>query len=167
MNVAPRTSGGGLLPPIHAVHHVTISPPFAGPGPVLLDAVAAELQRHGNRVRRPAPRVVEFDGPGLFYFGFSFRRKAAVLVSGGTVTLDPAAPASGVRLDLRYNPWLTYAWPCLVLALMLVQPAPLGFRALVLLVAGIACLVNYALAAGAYIAWVGRAAADARPRPGG
>ena len=53
-------------------------------------AVADELRRNGCMVRRVAPGVVEFDGPGLLDGGFA-GALPPMLVRSGVVLLNPAA----------------------------------------------------------------------------
>ncbi|HET7232120.1 MAG TPA: hypothetical protein VFJ16_19090 [Longimicrobium sp.] len=164
MKVGPHTGGGGLLPPIHAVRHVT----FASPAAAALDAVEAELRSRGNQVHRLSPHVVEFENsgvPGVFDFSFMGRARVAGLVRGGRVTFDPAAPEHGLRVDLRFNAWLAYALPCLCVAAVLVQPVDAAARLLVLVAGAVGAWINYTRAAGTYVSWIGGAAARAQPLP--
>jgi hypothetical protein len=88
------------------------------------------------------------------------RRKAAQMVSGGVVTLDPADPHRRIRIDLRFG-LLSYLWPVMAACALVAMDASAGDRAAMLaFIAGIWWL-NYALARWAYESWVREAAARA------
>lgn len=94
-------------------------------------AIADELRRNGCIVRRVAPGVVEFDGPGAVRL--SKEDRPAAIVSSGAVWLNPAASDGRMRLALRIGPArlvMAAAWACGVVAMEL----PVVVRLLLLVV---------------------------------
>jgi len=162
MNVAPMTSGAALLPSVHKLRCVTFATPLNGRPDALMDAIAQELARQGSRIRSCSAAAVEFDGPGLLPGAFADGYRAAMTVRRGSVTFDPASRAR-LHMELRYDPWLTYALPCLAAAVITALDLPIEQRCFfIALAAGIA-RENYTNAAEAYERWVRNAVARAAP----
>ncbi len=147
------------MQPIVITRQLDFAQPLAAPDAVTR-AIADVLRRNGSRVTVHAlAGVVEFTGPSFWYFGFSMRRKAAPMVRGGVVVLDPADPRR-IRVELRFGV-ISYLWPVLVACAMVAMDGSVGDRVSMLaLVAGIWWL-NFALARSAYESWVREAVARA------
>jgi hypothetical protein len=70
-----------------------------------LDAVAAALQGQGIAVRRVSPQRLEFESPARrVALPGSLEGFAAIVITGGAVTLDPVHPRRFMHLELRYSP---------------------------------------------------------------
>lgn len=144
------------------VRELEFDPPLTGRVKQVARSIGHGLARHGCRIRRPSPEMVEFDGPRPWSFPPSFTRLSASLVEGGTVTLLPAE--GKVRLELRFDVVRTYIWPGILLYI-LVAGTPRVFA--LWSGAAIAALwvPRYAFARWAYGAWVRGAALGAREEP--
>jgi hypothetical protein len=152
-----------MLDPIILSRRLDFSPPLTAPGDAVLDAIAQELRRHGNRIRHKGNGSIRFDGPGLFYVSLSVSGRAAVLVSHGTVTLDPQAPERTLRLELGMSWWLVYGWPCLMAAVMVAMDFPVAGRVIMLIVLAGLAWTNYDNAKIAYEDWISTAVRRASP----
>jgi hypothetical protein len=143
--------------PYAAVRALEFSPPLFAPGDAVMDAIAAELKRNGNTVRRVTAGRIEFDGPGLFTITMSFRRAAAANVRGGVVALDPADPRRRIYLELRWSALLT-VMPMLVASIAVLGAWPVMARAIALLMIGMSVGWNVFMARHAYESWITTAA---------
>ncbi|HET7464220.1 MAG TPA: hypothetical protein VFJ82_23385 [Longimicrobium sp.] len=165
MKVAPRTASPTLLPPVQKLRGVTFPAPLPGPPDVLMEAIAQELKRQGNHILSSSPGAVEFGGPGFLPGAFAGGRKTAMIVNGGRVTFDPATPRTRLRVELRYNPWLTYGLPCLAAAVIAALAIPLGQRCFFIALVAAVARENFTNAAEAYERWVRKGVSRAGPYP--
>lgn len=147
------------MQPIVITRHLDFASPLAAPDAVA-HAVADGLRRNGCRILSASGGVVAFGGPSAWYFGFSMRRKAAPVVSGGVVTIDPAAPDRRIRVELRFNK-LFYLVPALAACFMVFADGGPAERLSMLTFIGGIWWVHYALAWWAYESWVREAASRA------
>ena len=141
--------------PIYTVQLAVLvsPPPSAAPGDVI-EGVRAELARQGNRVRMAGHGRIEFDGPGLMgaIGTFSMRRRAATMVRGGTVVVDPADPAR-IHLELRYS-WAVWGWPVLISCAVVLQDMDAGTRFGALVLLGAFYVYQVHAARQAYEGWI-------------
>jgi hypothetical protein len=119
---------------------------------VVANAIAEELRSHGCVIRRVAPDVVEFDGPGLFA-----RREqehaAAAMVTGGAVWLSPAGTEMRVALRIGWPRMVVAAAAGCVVAALNLHP---GTRLVLLMVIAAIALANLDAARHAFEEWVHR-----------
>jgi len=164
VTLTPHATARPLLPPVHKVRTVRLAAPLSAPADAVMDAIAHELKRQGNRVRACSAAAVEFDGPGLFHL-FGGGGKAAAAVSRGTVTFDTVAPRSRIRVDLQYDPWVTYALPCLAAAVIAALQMPLAQRCFLIGLVAVVARENYGDAADLFERWVRKGVSAAEPYP--
>jgi hypothetical protein len=141
--------------PVYTVQRaLTVSPPASVAPHDVVEAVRAELARQGNRARTAGPGRIEFDGAGLLgaIGTFSVRRRAASMVRGGTVVLDPANPAR-MHLELRYS-WAVWGWPVLMACIVVLQDMDPGMRLGALVLLGGFVLYQVNAARQAYESWI-------------
>lgn len=163
MNVVPWTAGGGLLPPIRRLRAVRMTSPITLPAGAVTDAIARELRREGVRVRATSATTVDFEGPG--FFGLNRIGRKAAVVSHGTVTFDPSVSRNLVWMELQYDPWLTYALPCLAAAVIAAVAMPLVQRCFLIALVGAVARENFTNAADAFERWVRKGVSVAGPYP--
>ena len=110
----------GILPQVHVVRALRLSPPAAAPADAVLAAVADALRRDGNEVVRVRGDRVEFydDDPPAFLLE---PRGPRLPVVAGVVALGPDDPGRRVRLELWLSPCL-YLEPLALVALVLAAP---------------------------------------------
>ncbi|HSU12582.1 hypothetical protein [Longimicrobium sp.] len=118
--IAAPHGNPGILPQVHVVRALPLSPPVAAPADRILAAVADALRRDGNEVVRVRGGRVEFydDDPPAFLLEL---RGPRLPVVGGVVAPDPRGPWQRVRLELWMSPCL-YLEPLALTALVLVAP---------------------------------------------
>ena len=94
------------LVPIRPSHEViTFSPPLTAAPRLAMDRIEASLHQRGMAVRRAAPDRLEFDCSAWWkVLNGDTVSRAAMIVRGGTIVLDPVDPHRRMHLELRYSP---------------------------------------------------------------
>lgn len=124
----------------------------------VLDAVAAELRTSGHTVRRLGGYRLEFETRRPANRAASLGTADPLLVSGGSVVLDPAGR---LHVELRYPPAMLF-WLFGLAAVVVILPLPVAARAAMLLALGFVAGFNAWWASGTYVARISEAAFSAR-----
>ncbi|HET7232119.1 MAG TPA: hypothetical protein VFJ16_19085 [Longimicrobium sp.] len=156
--------GSRLLAPLRSVREMDLTVPPGTPAEDVLNAIAAQLKRKGNRVEPSAGGTLEFrrvSGSG----GMPMDRAAAT-VSGGVVTLDMSAAPARARVELRYSRWLTFFFPAVAVGAVVLTEGSAWVRLGVIAVLAGLIWLNCSMGRYAYHTWIAEAALGAIPGGG-